>query len=665
MSRAVACVLCSFLLLLFSCSQTKKTENEETAYWRSSLDSAYVLLYKLKDTTKALAYYDSVLNESSQVSVYPKAVRYQLLADYFYFFTADNHETARMIDSSLALYSRTELQDHYPRTHVKLLLFGGQIAYRLSQYTKANDYYFRAKKLADAHLTPCERKSFNYSIAMVLYKQRNFPESEKYFTEAYRLQNTCSPQTAVIALQQQEIQSNIGLCLIHQKKFDSALLHFDKALQIAEYYKDSLGIATMDKIRGVIYGNKAQIHLANNRLEEAETFALKSIHLNDREGYEVENAREVKTTLAEVYWREGAYPSMLEVLHGIQDATPYDHSKTGLEWTRLMASYYEHVHQQDSAILYYRNYLSLRDSLEDDQRQLTAADVARQMDEKVQATQIAVLKKDRQSALAYFWIAVAFFFLAMIIIYLVYHNYRRSRKTLSLSNALHEEIIRQKKAREEEVRQHHKLITEAVIQAQEAERSTIGLELHDNINQLLTTVKLHNEMVLNGVGDPAVVMPRALRYLQECIDGIRILSRCLSAPTLGKISLEESVKDLIDSINSTSKIKITRSIYGLDDCGLKQELHTGVYRILQEQLNNVLKHANASEVSVQLERNHSQIRLSITDNGKGFIVGKTKNGMGILNMQTRAENLNGTFDLQTEPGKGCTIEVVLPYDHKR
>ena len=155
-------------------------------------------------------------------------------------------------------------------------------------------------------------------------------------------------------------------------------------------------------------------------------------------------------------------------------------------------------------------------------------------------------------------------------------------------------------------------------------------------------------------------MPRASQYLQDCINEIRSLSKRLSAPTLGKISLEESIKDLVDPINLTGKIKITCQLSGLDKLVLKQDLHLGMYRILQEQLNNVLKHAEASEVRITLECISGKIRLSITDNGKGFVVQTNKSGIGLMNMQTRAENLNGTFQLDSKPGHGCKVEVVIP-----
>ncbi|MBO9681911.1 MAG: tetratricopeptide repeat protein, partial [Flavisolibacter sp.] len=285
--RPVNCGVLLILLLMVSC-QKKKTEKSETQFWNQAfVDSSHKLLYADKDTTRALHYFDSVMKESEGISVYPQASRFTLKANYYYFFTPDNRATAAMIDSALELYNTTELQQQYPRTYVGLLLFGGQIAYRLNQYSKANEYYFRAKNLGDAYLSPCERTPFYYSIAMVLYRQQNYSASLNYFKQAYSLQETCSPQTTAIVLQQQEIQSNIGLCYSRLKNDDSAVVHFNKALEIAERYRDSLGPATMDKIYGVVYGNMAKVLMNKNRLAEAEKFSIKSISLNDREGYEV------------------------------------------------------------------------------------------------------------------------------------------------------------------------------------------------------------------------------------------------------------------------------------------------------------------------------------------------------------------------------------------
>lgn len=662
MFRLTNCAVFLLLIILSACHQnTLPTEKEEAVYWKASfIDSSYRLLYNEHDTTNALRYYDAAMSKIYPRSAYQKATRFDLLANYYYFFTSDNIGTARMIDTALSMYHTPELQRHYARTYVELLLFGGNIAYRLSQYTKANGYYFRAKKLAEAYLDPCERTSFNYSIAMVLYRQQNFVQSLNYFKDAFSLQETCSPQTTAIVVQQQEIQSNIGLCYIRLKKYDSAMVHFDRALQIANSNKDSLGPVVMDKIYGVISGHKAQVAMLRNRLPEAEQLALKSIALNDRKGYEVEHAMDMKLLLAEVYYRKNDFASMGRVLYNLKGTIEKSSSVMKVEWNRLMASYHEKQQQTGLALSFFKRYFGLKDSLAEQQKQLTAADIDHQLSEKEKELQIAVLRKDQQITAIWLWVIVLFSALTVAIIYLVYHHYRRSKKSLATQLRLNEEIKRQKEARERESKQRHRLITEAVIRAQEGERSQIGLELHDNINQVLTTVKLHNEMLLEGVGDPNLILPRTVKYLQDCINEIRSLSKRLSAPTLGKISLEESINDLLDSVNLTSKVKVARHIAGMDGRLFKQELHIGIYRILQEQLNNVLKHAEASEVLVKLEETNGKIRLCVTDNGKGFSPQRGKNGIGLINMQTRAESLNGTFLLNSQPGFGCELEVVFP-----
>jgi signal transduction histidine kinase len=351
---------------------------------------------------------------------------------------------------------------------------------------------------------------------------------------------------------------------------------------------------------------------------------------------------------------------MLVVLEGFREKISSATASQRLEWKRLMGVYYEHNGHPDSALAYMKQYFTLSDSIANAQKLLTAADVARQLGEKEQQLQITGLRKEREVALTSLFVTLILCAMALLIIYLVYHNYRRHKKNLLVQQALNTEIQNQKAAREEEARLQHKKITEAVIYAQEQERSVIGLELHDNINQVLTTVKLYNEMVLSGMVEPKFILPRSISHLQTCISEIRGLSRRLSAPTLGKISLSDSILDLVNSINETNKVKISCSISGLTDDVLKKELHLGIYRILQEQLHNVLKHSEASEVTIQVEQQPGAIRLQVSDNGIGFVVNKSNCGIGLMNMQTRAENLNGTFELESHPGKGCKIEVLLP-----
>lgn len=209
-------------------------------------------------------------------------------------------------------------------------------------------------------------------------------------------------------------------------------------------------------------------------------------------------------------------------------------------------------------------------------------------------------------------------------------------------------------------KKNQKEITTAVIRTQETERSQIGQELHDNINQVLTTIKLYNEMLRDGLGNPGELVSKSVYHLQKCIDEIRSISKRLSAPTIGRISLTDSIKELVDSINITQKMEVNFSMANPDQLPISQELHLAIYRIVQEKLNNIIKYADATHVSIRIDIKEKVFHLVIRDNGRGFDVNEVSDGIGITNMRTRAENLNGTFFIDSSPGKGCVLDVKIP-----
>ena len=219
--------------------------------------------------------------------------------------------------------------------------------------------------------------------------------------------------------------------------------------------------------------------------------------------------------------------------------------------------------------------------------------------------------------------------------------------------------IRLQQKLEEELATRQLLITKAAITAQERERSHVGLELHDNVNQVLTTVKLYQELCLSGIGDKDQLIRKSVELLQESINEIRSLSKRLSAPTLGKIKMHDSVKELLDAIAATGKLAIRFQAVQMANKEVEPELHLALYRILQEHLTNVLKHAKATSVDVKLSGKNGLLALDVTDDGVGFDTTKKRSGIGITNMRTRAESLGGKFVLNSMPGKGTSLSVTF------
>lgn len=214
-------------------------------------------------------------------------------------------------------------------------------------------------------------------------------------------------------------------------------------------------------------------------------------------------------------------------------------------------------------------------------------------------------------------------------------------------------------ARERKV--HQLELTKHIITAQENEREVIGRELHDNVNQVLTTVKLYLETALTNSDKKDVLIKRSINYVLQSINEIRNLSHRLTAPTLGTHSLIDSIKVLAENVKTASEIEVAFEPQE-PQSPISKEQSLALYRIVQEQLNNIIKHSDATKVVIKLCQNAGETTLIIQDNGKGFAIDAAKKGIGIRNMESRANAFGGRFSVQSAPGAGCTIKVGLPLE---
>jgi signal transduction histidine kinase len=217
--------------------------------------------------------------------------------------------------------------------------------------------------------------------------------------------------------------------------------------------------------------------------------------------------------------------------------------------------------------------------------------------------------------------------------------------------SMEQEILKQKI-------QEQKKITRAIIKAQERERNHIGQELHDNVNQILAGTKLYL-----GMAGKDAKMKELVKYPIELIDKtiseIRLLSSKNVTP-LKNVNLKELLQILLDNLDTSTAIK-TVFVYQVTDKTIEDELKLNIYRLIQEQLNNILKHAEAKNVSVSLKADDHIIHIIVTDDGKGFDVKKKRKGIGISNMMNRIESFNGEAEIVSSPGKGCKIKIKIPY----
>lgn len=216
---------------------------------------------------------------------------------------------------------------------------------------------------------------------------------------------------------------------------------------------------------------------------------------------------------------------------------------------------------------------------------------------------------------------------------------------------------------EEELILQKQQLVEAVLNAQENERKTIGAELHDNINQILTAVKLNLGLAVEYKDNKSLI-EKCEKNIEVVMEEIRKLSKQLILPgNLKELGLVQSVQDMMSEVLHLSGIKWKVAAKGVKENLLSEEQKLTLYRIIQEQLNNILKHAEASSIAITLEVSDSKVQLKIVDNGKGFDTKKQRNGIGITNIINRAELFNGKVKIDSSPGEGCRLEVILNSKH--
>jgi signal transduction histidine kinase len=241
---------------------------------------------------------------------------------------------------------------------------------------------------------------------------------------------------------------------------------------------------------------------------------------------------------------------------------------------------------------------------------------------------------------------VLFMLVAAVFVFLV------SRKIFMRHKELQQQLS------EERNRYKNELALE-VFNAQERERKKIGEELHDNINQLLGVVKLYIEHAQVNPEAQAEMLKKSSEYLKQVINEIRSLSKSLVSPMLTDLGLIESINELIESILKISNLKIDVHEDGFKEDELTDIQKLMVYRITQEQLNNILKHSKAEHVDIAFARTGSEVHLTIADDGIGFDTKKIKSGLGLKNIRHRLELFNGKMKIISSPDRGCKLEAMF------
>lgn len=202
-----------------------------------------------------------------------------------------------------------------------------------------------------------------------------------------------------------------------------------------------------------------------------------------------------------------------------------------------------------------------------------------------------------------------------------------------------------------------------LLDGQEIERQRIATDLHDRLGGLMATVKLHfNALERHIRPEQQAPFQQAARLIDQSCSEIRKISHDLAEGQIAAFGLISAVRDLANSISREGDLRVRVFHQHLKE-RLPLALKRDLYKIIQELLTNVIKHAKATEVTVQLFRHPQHLNLIVEDNGRGMI-GIQYNGLGLQSIQGRVQTHQGEFHIDTQPETGTTILIDIPLNHQ-
>jgi signal transduction histidine kinase/ligand-binding sensor domain-containing protein len=204
-----------------------------------------------------------------------------------------------------------------------------------------------------------------------------------------------------------------------------------------------------------------------------------------------------------------------------------------------------------------------------------------------------------------------------------------------------------------------------MVATQEDERERLSRDLHDDVGTRLSAIRLYisslkKKLEENQLSDARAMATNSARLIDETMSDVRKMLLNLSPQVLDEFGYATAVEVLVGKINETALLHFDLVMFGLKE-GLPKDHELVLYRITQELINNVLKHASASRVSLQVGHRDEKIILMIEDNGKGFDIHAHKNGYGLKNLEARTQLLKGHVEIDSQPGKGTCVLIEIPY----
>lgn len=498
-------------------------------------------------------------------------------------------------------------------------------------FVKATEYFFRSLQLAERIGAKSIIASNYNNLAAVYMETENYEPAEQYAQKAIDANKKLNDTIGLA-----NSYNSLANVYYMQEKDSLSLLNFHLSLKQREAARDSIGLFKGNKNLGAVYFEMGDTATGIKYTEECIRYLP------------------AKTDSANWF---GAYLSLAQIYERINDqhragiyfakAAPY--AKASREYNKLEDYYYSLSYFNAGAGDFkkawenHKLYTSYRDSVVNQQKNYQLSELNTKYETEKQQKLIQSQEFELKQKKSWIIGGMVFILISTLLAFMYYRNKRYK---------MQEKLIA-------EIHKGEKLATAALFEGEQNERIRIARDLHDSVGQMLSLAKMN----LSALSRPEEAQSNTLSLIDRAIDEVRVISHNLIPEELsfGIVPALESMADKINSSGSSTAMRtdIDESIRMYP---FAKETELSVYRIIQEVVSNMIRHAQASEIYLSLKQENRKIFILVKDNGRGMEPGSIEKstGIGWKNVKARVDLLNGDLKLDSEKMTGTTIEISIP-----
>jgi len=643
---------------------------------KQTSDSLFTKVKKIMETANA-----ETINKLSDSIFY--SIPNKTTFDYITFYniksyanetTQDYNLNLRYADSGIALIDKAKLNKILPVELAKFLARRGDAHFRLKNYAASYDDLFKAIQIAKAYSDNCGIMNVGYSINMILYKQQQYKSSAHYFIESLKYLDQCSDDDLGILYKKQEILDNIGLCYFKIAKYDSAYYYFKAASDFVDVEKNNLAKNKQASLlryatsKGVILGNMAKIFVQKNQLDTATILYKQAIAFHQIGGKDFNDEQICRSQLIQVYYKMNQPKLMWQNLEILQKALPNIKDKILLmEFERLMYCYYTLEKNDSKAFLHLTNYTQKRDTLEANKLRSIQPDIVKEFKDKEQEYKIDSLEKNNELNTLYLYVAALCAVFAIIVIFLVYKNYLKTK-------GINLQINQQKEALQKANIEKDRILHVVAHDLRNPIGAILGFmnlliakkELAESETRIIDAVKKAANQSLELINDLLVA-----NHPQEQV--IQLKKTEIAISNL----IETAIEQVLFKANSKQQNIVFDN--GLDNIKLNVDADK-IIRVFTNVIDNAIKFSDTKATIQILAKNlEQQVEIRIIDEGIGLpstntdftnnisnlekrigTNGEKSVGLGLTICKQIMEAHGGSLQLNANSSKGTTVIIYLP-----